>query len=139
MVDTIRRCILERHLPRGSMSAPVSHVRIDFLATKPGSSEVWLVVADGRDWTDVPAHMEYLQEKINDYIAAAQSGAVRRHPMVRNIAQPELWVMVFGMFEPPEDAKAMLAEVDAALCEFGLRFRYEHRPLPLAVPQGVTC
>src|SRR5262245_44347869 len=47
---------------------------IDLLATKPGSSEVQLIVTDHLDWDDVAAHCRLLQDKLNSYIGFIESG-----------------------------------------------------------------
>ena len=102
--------------------------RIDIIATRPGSAEVRLIIADHLDWAHVNDHALQLQEKINVYLAFIESGQVQRRPEVASIESPEVWIWVRGLYEPPAEAEPFLARVEEFLASVGVRFRFDHRP-----------
>ena len=102
--------------------------RIDIIATRPGSPQVRLVIADHLDWAHINDHALLLQEKVNAYLAFIESGELRRRPETARIESPDVWIWVRGMHEPPPEAGPFLARVEAFLATMGVRFRFEHRP-----------
>ena len=102
--------------------------RIDIIATRPDSPQVRLIIADHLDWADVHGHCLQLQAKINAYLAAIESGELQRRPEVATIREPEIWIEVAGLHEPPPDGHAFLERAAEFLAGAGVRFRFDLRP-----------
>lgn len=49
---------------------------VDWLGVDKESGEVFLVLVDGLDWDDTPAHLSLLQAKLNAYLSFVESGEV---------------------------------------------------------------
>src|SRR4051812_18794190 len=82
-----------------------NRLKIDIIATKPGSGVVKLVIADHLEWDDLHGHLLVLQEKINTYVEFIESGQlleVHSPPMPRN---PDVVVAVHAQYAPPPDAE----------------------------------
>jgi len=107
---------------------------IDIIATRSGSPEVRLVIADHLDWAHVNDHALLLQEKVDAYLAFIESGDLRRRPEVAQIESPEVWIWVRGLHAPPPEALAFLARTEAFLAKAGVRFRFEHCTSDQLVP-----
>jgi uncharacterized protein DUF6572 len=99
--------------------------RIDIIATRPGSSEVRLIIADHLDWGDVHAHCLQLQAKFNAYLAFVESGQMAQRPDVAAIAVPEISIEVVGIYEPPPAGREFLARSAEFLAGVGVRFRFD--------------
>jgi hypothetical protein len=101
---------------------------IDIIATKPGSSEVRLIIADHLDWSSIEAHAIALQEKINSYLAFVESGQLARttHPPIPD--SPEIRIEVHALHRAPPEAEDFLARVRRFLAEEGFEFSFEHHP-----------
>ena len=101
--------------------------RIDIIATRPGSPEVRLIIADHLDWAHVNDHALQLQDKINTYLAFIESGEMQRRPEVAAVESPQVWIWVRGLYEPPAEAGPFLSRVEEFLAGVDVRFRFEHR------------
>ena len=98
--------------------------RIDIIATKPGSSEVLLVISDHLDWKDPEGHSLALQAKINTYLAFVDSGQLRRVSDPPIPDNPSVCIRVRALHEAPVDVQTFLAGVEAFLAAQRIRFEY---------------
>jgi hypothetical protein len=101
---------------------------IDLLATRPGSSEVQLIVSDHLDWADIQDHCRLLQEKLNRYLAFIESGEANRHPQVQAIAAPTFSLKVISVYEVPAESRDFFDRARDIIQAAGVRFIQEHRP-----------
>jgi len=101
--------------------------RIDIIATRPDRPQVRLIIADHLDWGDVQGHCLQVQAKMNAYLVAIESGELRRRPDVAAIEEPEFWIEVAGMHEPPPEAREFLTRAAEFLEGVGVRFRFDLR------------
>jgi hypothetical protein len=49
---------------------------VDYIGTDNTTGEVVLTISDHLDWSDPPAHINLLQEKLNSYLAFYESGDI---------------------------------------------------------------
>jgi hypothetical protein len=102
---------------------------VDIVATKPGSSDVQLVVSDHWDWTDVQGHCYQLQEKLNGYLSFIETGELHARPEVQAIRNPEICFAVYCLHEPPAAAYEFFARARGFVEAEGYRFRLEVGPV----------
>jgi hypothetical protein len=98
--------------------------RIDFIATRPGSSEVLLVISDHLDWDDPHGHALALQTKIDRYLAFLDSGQLRRVSKPPIPDNPSICIKVRALHEAPAEVSDFLARVKTFLSAQQIRFEY---------------
>ena len=97
---------------------------IDIIATRPGSNEVRLVIADHLDWSDAAAHWALLQEKLNGYVGFIESGQFSQAAHRPLPATPEFCIEVRALYPAPPEFEAVFQQVAAVVAPLGIQFRH---------------
>jgi hypothetical protein len=95
---------------------------IDMMGRSRNAAEYILGISDHLDWSDPDKHLLALQEKINDYVAAVESGELaEKAPESKNC---RIIICVYGKYPLPERALAMYSRARATIREadFELEF-----------------
>lgn len=103
---------------------------LDFVAVDDSKNEVNLFVTDHFSWDEsVNEHLFMLQEKINTYIAAIESGElVEKYPLAKG-RKPV--IKVIGKYRLPDSeiVKKFYEEAISTVREAGFDLRFEHFPV----------
>ena len=99
---------------------------IDAIGIEVESGEAVLSITDHLSWTDVPGHLQTLQDKINDYVEFIESGQiVSAYP---NSADRKLRIDVhFIEAAVCGEAQAFLSKMSSLLAARGYGFKYHNR------------
>jgi len=93
---------------------------IDFISEK--ENEIVLTISDHLEWDDDNEHIFMLQEKINAYLMAIETGQIFNiYPSSKD---KEIVVSVALKFAPNELGITFLSEVNDVLLNAGYRFDY---------------
>lgn len=93
---------------------------IDFISEE--DDKVVLTISDHLEWEMDNEHLYLLQEKINAYLMAIESGQVeKKYPA--SIGK-KLYVRVACKYEPDENGRRFLSYVEKVLSESGYGFGY---------------
>ena len=109
---------------------------IDIITSRPGSNEVQLIVADALDWSDPATHWRLLTDKLGGYATFVHAGGLAQLTDPPLPATPEVWIVVYALYPAPRELDPAFAEVAELLERFSIRFRHEHRPMPMGGPGG---
>ena len=83
-----------------------------------------MVITDHLDWvTDVNEHLFKLQEKINNYIAAVESGDIYNH--FPNARGRNIVIKIFFQHSLPVEAVGFLGKVRDVLASINIQLQYE--------------
>jgi hypothetical protein len=96
--------------------------KIDFVAARPNSSVVRLVIADHLDWSDFEEHARLIQAKVNTYLEFVESGQLARTPKIQLPPAPEIHIELVAQHAPSEVADVFLARVKDFLMGVGIAF-----------------
>lgn len=101
---------------------------IDIVATRRGSAEVRLVIADHVDWSDPYDHCLLLQDKINTYVAAVESGQLRTVSTVDIPPDPRFVIFISALAEVPAEGREFFARAAEFLrgLDIGLEVEQNH-------------
>lgn len=99
---------------------------IDFIQVSKEKSNVNLVVTDHLEWPDDPEngveHQYMLQEKLNAYLAYAESGQLLRdYPEVSDM---QTTIQVYGKYDRPKYAVAFYDAIRPVINGAGLNFEF---------------
>lgn len=102
--------------------------RIDFVAVKPNSSVVKLVIADHLTWADFEGHSRRLQDKINAYLEFVESGQLNRlqEPVIPE--SPDIRVTLAMQHKPTQEAMEFLGRVEAFLTNYKIKLELDAPP-----------
>src|SRR5215472_16188886 len=97
---------------------------VDAIGTERATDEVSLTIADSQDWSDVTAHLEALQEKINAYLGFMESGEIyEKYPAAKG---KKMNITIIFRFAPPEgEVMRFLAHAEQVVHGYG--FGFAHR------------
>jgi hypothetical protein len=88
---------------------------VDFIGTDKATGAVVLTVADAWDWSDEPAHLELLKDKLNTYLEFIESGQLEEeYPDAAGRARR---VDIVAKHPLPSDAAAFLANAAQTMRE----------------------
>lgn len=94
---------------------------IDFISEK--DNEVVLTISDHLEWDDDNEHIYLLQEKINAYLMAIESGQVNKsYPLSKD---KKIVISVALKHVPNETGISFLSKVNEVLLDAGYKFDYQ--------------
>ncbi len=93
---------------------------IDFISEKDG--KIILTISDHLEWDDGNEHLYLLQEKINSYLAAIESGQVNK--AWPNAIDKKIAISVALKYAPNELGISFLSKVNEFLLNAGYDFDY---------------
>jgi|SRR5882757_2769571 len=97
---------------------------IDFAAIDPKTDEATLFLTDHLEWgNDDKGHMLLLQEKINSYVAAMESGEI--YELYPKSIGRKLSIRVLGKYPLNEGANDFFDQVRSFLLEAGFKIEFE--------------
>ena len=89
---------------------------------------VVLTISDHLPWDTENVHLLVLQEKINAYLAAIESGELQKsYPKANN---RNIIIRIIAMNSPNKEGQDFLNQVDAILKSAGYGFEFKQRPFP---------
>ncbi|HYE25555.1 MAG TPA: DUF6572 domain-containing protein [Clostridia bacterium] len=101
--------------------------RIDSVTIDRLTEEVVLAIDDGMDWSASGQHCNYLQRKINRYVAFVESGEMaEQYPELENRL---VRIEVTMRHQPDEASTAFLMDAKSVLEDAGVRFRWAVLPV----------
>jgi hypothetical protein len=96
---------------------------IDLASVSPSTGEMVLTITDHLDWTNTVEHQSVLQNKLNAYLAFAESGEVfERFPDARGRA---IAFNVVFKFRPDSEGTLFLDRARKIIESAGFGFRHE--------------
>jgi hypothetical protein len=95
---------------------------VDMVATKPGSDEVRLVIADQLTWDDPGTHRVALQEKINVYIAFIETDQIWSSRQESLPDDPTFIIVISRAHKPPPGEQWFYDALRDGLAKLGIGF-----------------
>jgi hypothetical protein len=95
---------------------------VDIISRDPAGA-IYLTISDHLDWTDTPAHLFSLQEKINKYLAFMESGEI--YESYPDAAGRKLIIKIVFQFDPPMEARSFLTKARTIVESAGFSFEFE--------------
>ena len=100
---------------------------IDFAGIDPKTDKAILFISDHLEWEgDSTSHMFLLQEKINAYLAAIESGEV--YELYPKAAGRAFVIRILGMHPLSDEAKRFFEKVKSFLVDAGFNIEFRHSP-----------
>jgi len=99
---------------------------IDGMGFRTEDGRYLLVIYDHMEWTDEPAHLEAIMDKLNGYLTYLASGqAAEAYPDRDADAFAQPWIRISFAHEPTEAAVHVLGNFAAQLQPVGVTMSYE--------------
>ena len=97
---------------------------IDIVSTD-SDKFVILTISDHLEWSDDNEHLLVLQDKINAYLGAIESGElIEQYPKTQG---KKIIIRVIALHEPNSDGYVFLDRVHGILTSAGYGFEFKHR------------
>lgn len=97
---------------------------IDFIGVDEGGNVV-LAISDHLEWDGKNEHIYILQQKLNRYLMFIENGEFAER--FKEESDKPVTISVVALHAPSEIAKTFLANVERALKESGIGFRFQQR------------
>jgi hypothetical protein len=97
--------------------------KLDFIGTDKKDGHIILSISDHLDWKDESEHLQLLQDKINIYLAAIESGEIYRK--YQNVINKKMEIFIYFKYTPSENAKRFILAAKDIVKEAGFDLNYK--------------